>query len=56
MSYEGHFFFFENVQNLMYNSKMPKQIWKIIFVFEIMASELASLHSLYKAENICDRH
>ena len=35
---------------------MQKQIEKIFFVSEILASELASLGSLYKEENPCDRH
>ena len=35
---------------------MPKQIEKRIFASEIIASELASLRSLYKAKNACNRH
>ena len=35
---------------------MQQRISKTIFVSEIIASELASLCSLYKAKNTCDRH
>ena len=35
---------------------MQKQFEKVIFVFEIIASELAFLDSPYKAENTCGRH
>ena len=35
---------------------MQQQIRKIILVSEIIASELAPLDSLYKAENTSDRH
>ena len=40
-------FFFENVQNLDQISKMKKKIQKMIFVFEIIASELVALNCLY---------
>ena len=35
---------------------MQQQIGKIIFVSEIVASELASLVFLYKTENTCEQH
>ena len=55
ISYERHHFL-QNGQNLIEISKMQQQIEKIIFVSEIIASEFASLGSLYKAENTCDQH
>ena len=35
---------------------MQQQVRKIVFVSEIIASELASLVFLYKEENTCERH
>ena len=46
ISYEGHLFF-ENVQNLIYLSKMLKKIQKKFFLLEIIAPELAALNCLY---------
>ena len=46
ISYEGHLFF-QNVQNLIFISKMQKKIEKIFFLLEIIASELVALNSLY---------
>ena len=46
MSYEGHRFF-ENVPNLMQILKMEEKIEKKLFVFEIIASKLVALNSLY---------
>ena len=37
------FFFKKNAQNLMYISKMQKEIEKLIFVSEIIPSQLAAL-------------
>ena len=44
-------FFFENVQNLIYISKMQRKIEKMSFVSEIIVSELVALNFLYKEEN-----
>ena len=37
-------FFFQNVQNFIYISKMQQKILKKVFVSQIIASELASLN------------
>ena len=47
ISYEGHLFL-ENVQILREISKMQKQIEKMVFVSEIVASELAFLNYFIK--------
>ena len=46
MSYEGHLCF-ENVQNLMYISKMQEKNQEQVLVFEIILSELIALNCLY---------
>ena len=43
----GLIFFFENVEILNSISKMQKQIEKMFFISEIVASELAVLDCLY---------
>ena len=46
--YDGDLlWFFENAQNLIYISKMQKEIEEMLFVSEIIASELAVLNCLY---------
>ena len=52
--YEDHLFF-ENVQNLMYVSKMETIIEKKSFVSEIIVSELVALNCFYKEDNTSHR-
>ena len=40
-------FFFENVQNSSYISKMQQKIQHKVFVFEVIASKLVALNCLY---------
>ena len=40
-------FFFENIQNLIFMSKVQKKIEKTFFFLEIIAYELAALNCLY---------
>ena len=47
--------FFENIQNLMYISKMKKQIQKMLSVSEVIAFEYTVLNCLYSEENTCHR-
>ena len=46
INYEGHIFS-ENVQNLIYMSKMQKKIQKKFFLLDVIVSELAELNCLY---------
>ena len=52
MGHEGQVFL-ENVQNLMYISKMRREMEKKFFVSEIIVSELVALNCLYSEENTC---
>ena len=45
--YMSVIFFFQNIQNLIYISKMETKIQKNLFVSEIIASELVSLIRQY---------
>ena len=54
IGYEGHLFF-ENVQNLIYISKMQRKIEKNSFISEIIVSQLVALNFLYKEENTSHR-
>ena len=44
-------FFFQNVQNLRYISKMQQKIEKKFFVSQIIASELVSLNCHYEEQD-----
>ena len=48
-------FFFQNVQNLRYISKMQQKIEKKFFVSQIIASELVSLYCHYEEEDAFHR-
>ena len=54
IGYEGHLFF-ENVQNLMWISKMQRKIQKKSFISEIIISGFVALNCLYKEGNTCHR-
>ena len=45
-NYEGDLFF-ENVENLIWTSKIDKKIQKMFFLSNIIASEMAVLNCLY---------
>ena len=54
IGYEGHLFF-ENFQNLMYDSKFQRKVAKKSLVSEIIVSEFVALNCLYKEGNTCHR-
>ena len=54
INYDGHLFM-KNLQNLMYISKMHKDIEKNIIVSEINPSELVALNCFIQEENTCHR-